>query len=191
MNIRFIKPLTVILLISVFLLTVLYLRQLMNRPTPVSWKETLKSELPLLGHRNWILIVDKAFPSQSATGITTINTDEDLLPVLNYTLEQLKMCPHIQPVLFTDKELNFITHQQVPEIEEYRTELYKTTGNLHLNVLLHDSVFTQIDKASKLFNIVILKTNQLIPYSSVFIRLDCKYWSDEKEKQLRNTMLNH
>ena len=190
MNIRFIKPLTVILIIALLLLALLYLRQTTAKPASASWKETLKSELPLLGHRNWILIVDKAYPSQSATGITTINTNEDLLPVLNFTLEQLTSCSHVKPVVFTDKELNYISKDQVPDIESYRTNLYQRIGNLHPQVLLHDSVFVKIDKASKLFNVIILKTNELIPYSSVFIRLDCKYWSDEKEMQLRKAMLN-
>ena len=35
------------------------------------------------------------------------------------------------------------------------------------------------------------KTNEVIPYSSVFIELDCKYWSPEKEKTLRHAMKNN
>jgi len=190
MNTRYVKPLTILLLFSVILLTTLYIREKVKQPASASWKETLKSELPILGHRNWILIVDKAYPSQSANGITTINTNEDLLSVLNFTLEQLKSCSHVKPVVFTDKELNYITKNQVPDIESYRTNLYKSIGNLHPHVLLHDSVFVKIDKASKLFNVIILKTNQVIPYSSVFIQLNCKYWSDEKEMQLRKAMQN-
>lgn len=30
------------------------------------WKQQLDRELPLLGHRNWILVVDKAFPMQTS-----------------------------------------------------------------------------------------------------------------------------
>ncbi len=32
--------------------------------TQSDWKQQLNKELPLLGHRNWILVVDKAFPLQ-------------------------------------------------------------------------------------------------------------------------------
>ena len=46
----------------------------------------------------------------------------------------------------------------------------------------------KIDKASKLFKTLVIKTNQVIPYSSVFIELDCDYWSRDKEKQLRQLM---
>jgi hypothetical protein len=34
----------------------------------------------------------------------------------------------------------------------------------------------------------VLKTNATIPYSSIFIRLNCKYWSDDAEQRLRARM---
>jgi D-ribose pyranose/furanose isomerase RbsD len=152
------------------------------------WKETLKDQLSYYGHRNWILVVDKAFPSQNANGIITINTDEGLLNVLQYTLGQIDSAAHVQPVIFTDKELNYITSDQVPEIENYKKSLANLIGKSEPQVLLHDSVFVKIDQASKLFSVMILKTNEVIPYSSVFIQLDCKYWTPEQEKQLRENM---
>lgn len=159
-----------------------------NAITVFDWKQQLFNEIPLMGHRNWILVVDKAFPSQTANGITTIDTHEDLLPVLKFTLAQIDSCTHVRPIIYTDKELNFISVDQVPDIELFRTSLARLIGKSSPQVLLHDSVFTRIDKASKLFNVLILKTNQVIPYSSVFLQLDCKYWTGEKEKQLRLTM---
>ena len=33
-----------------------------------------------------------------------------------------------------------------------------------------------------------LKSRIAIPYSSVFIRLNCKYWSDDAEKRMRARM---
>jgi hypothetical protein len=156
--------------------------------TSQNWKQTLKQELPVFGHRNWILVVDKAFPAQSAEGVTTIDTNEDLLPVLNYTLAQIHSCTHVKPIVYTDKELSFITKNQIPEIETFRANLNKEIGSFNPQVLLHDSVFVKIDQASKLFRVIILKTNQVIPYSSVFIQLDCKYWNGDKEKQLREAI---
>ncbi len=37
-------------------------------------------------------------------------------------------------------------------------------------------------------NVLILKTKSVIPYSSVFIRLNCKYWGDDAEERLRAKM---
>ncbi|WP_018627727.1 hypothetical protein [Niabella aurantiaca] len=30
------------------------------------WQEQFRDQLPLLGHRNWIIIADKAYPQQNA-----------------------------------------------------------------------------------------------------------------------------
>ena len=76
----------------------------MNTGTKKNWEVQFDELLPLLGHRNWILVVDKAFPLQSAPGMTNI------------------------------------------------------------------------------------KTEHIMPYTSVFIELDCGYWSAEKEATLRNLM---
>ena len=152
------------------------------------WKEQLNDELPLLGHRNWILVVDKAFPAQTASGITVINTGESLQDVLQFTLQKIDRSLHVRPNVYTDKELEFITPKMVPYIESYKKQLQKNLRDLTPQTLLHDSVFVKIDKASKLFKVLVLKTEEVIPYSSVFIQLDCRYWSAENEKILRELM---
>ncbi|MEI7420707.1 MAG: hypothetical protein WCK18_01380 [Prolixibacteraceae bacterium] len=155
---------------------------------PKNWKEQLNSELPLLGHRNWILVVDKAFPAQTALGIKIINTGESLQDALKYTLQKIDRSLHVRPIIYTDKELGYLTPEMVPYIENYKKELANNLKGIDPQTLLHDSVFVKIDKASKLFQIIVLKTEEVIPYSSVFIQLDCRYWSGEKEKALRELM---
>ena len=162
-----------------------------NEKKPLSgtvWKQQLETQLPLLGHRNWILIVDKAFPLQTTEGVSMVYAEEELLDVLEYTLGRIKENNHIRPVIYTDKELDFIDQELVPEIEDYKSSLNEVIGQSNVQVLLHDSVFVKIDQASKLFKTLVIKTNQVIPYSSVFIELDCDYWSAEKETQLRKLM---
>jgi hypothetical protein len=152
------------------------------------WQSALKEMLPLLGHRNWILVVDKAFPAQNADGITTIYTDADLLEVLTFTLGQIDSSTHVRPVIYSDRELQHITPDQVADIEAFRGSLAAALGGVTPRAILHDSVFVEIDRAAKLFTILVLKTNGTIPYSSVFIQLDCKYWSGENEAALRKSM---
>jgi hypothetical protein len=54
--------------------------------------------------------------------------------------------------------------------------------------LPHEKIIANVDEAGKLFHILVLKTNMTIPYTSVFIRLDCKYLSADAEKRLRAMM---
>ena len=53
------------------LFTILLLGQLTSLLAADDWKETLKQELPLLGHGNWIVVADAAnsgaFPEAAAT----------------------------------------------------------------------------------------------------------------------------
>ena len=180
---------SVLSILIAFLLFVSCNQKETEAPVQSDWKQELNNELPLLGHRNWILVVDKAFPLQNAEGVITLDTGDELLEVLQYTLNQVENASHIKPIIYTDKELGFITRELVPEIDDYRKSLSGIIGNSDIQVLLHDSVFVKIDEASKLFKTLVLKTNETIPYSSVFIQLDCKYWSPDQESQLRELMI--
>ncbi len=159
-----------------------------NTSDAKSWKTILAEELPLLGHRNWILVVDKAFPAQNAPGIHVVNTGEELLTVLQYTLDEISKSTHVKPIIYTDKELNSITPNLESGIEPFKKSLQEMLNGEDVQTILHDSVFTKIDEASKLFKVLVLKTEGTIAYSSVFLNLDCKYWTGEKENALRQVM---
>ncbi len=152
------------------------------------WKKQFDQTLPLLGHRNWIVIADKALPQQNAAGIEYIYTNEKLLPVLKYVLEQVNVSGHVRPIIYRDKELTFITNDQAKGVKEFTDATEQLFGVLPVQTILHDSVFSKLDAASKLFKVLVLKTNETIPYTSVFLELDCAYWNADKEKQLRDIM---
>jgi len=156
--------------------------------TSMYWTQEFDRVLPLLGHRNWILVVDKAYPYQSAPGITYLDTKAPLPDVLERVVSDITSSTHIKPVFYTDQEMGFLSEDLVPGVDAFRAELKKRLAGAHTQTLPHDSVFKKLDEASKLFNVVVLKTECTIPYSSVFIELDCAYWSGDKEKALRAKM---
>ena len=43
-------------------------------------------------------------------------------------------------------------------------------------------------KASQNFQVLIIKTTMTIPYTTVFLQLDCAYWSADAERKLRSQM---
>ena len=55
---------------------------------------------------------------------------------------------------------------------------------------MHEDIIKELDEAAELFNILILKTDLAIPYTSVFFRLECGYWDSKSEEDLRSTMEN-
>jgi hypothetical protein len=162
--------------------------RLMQERRGMEWKSEFQRSLPLLGHRNWILVVDKAYPWQSGNGITTLYTGQPLVKTLEEVVAALKSSTHAKPVFYTDKEMEFITEDMAKGVDDYRAQVKKILEGQTTQAILHDDVFPKIDAAAKLFNILVLKTDETIAYSSVFIELDCSYWGPEKEKALREKM---
>ncbi len=177
-----------------FLLMVCYMQSctlpsLESKPSKsIEWQSQLQSKLSAFGHRNWILIVDKAFPMQNGSGITYINSNENLLPVLTYALGEISKANHVKPIIYQDKELSFITESQSRGVKQLAESIQKVLGENNIQTIPHDSIFLKIDAAAKLFNVLVIKTNETIPYSSVFLQLDCAYWNAEKEAMLRSNM---
>ena len=146
------------------------------------------SDLHLLGHRNWILVVDKAFPEQSSPGMKYIYVEQDLLPTLKYVLEKVESSTHVSPIIYSDKELSYIDEDQINGIDKFKSEREKILAGKEVNTLLHDDVFKLLDESSSLFKTLVIKTNCTIPYTSVFLQLDCAYWGPENEEILREKM---
>ena len=153
-----------------------------------NWQSRVSQAMPLMGHRNWILIVDSAYPLQSSPGVETIETNASHLDVLRYVLATVNNSIHVRPLIYMDAELPFVPDDDAPGASAYREQVQRVLSNYKIESMLHERVINQIDDTSKEFHILVLKTTMTIPYSSVFIRLDCKYWSDDAEKRMRSRM---
>ena len=160
-----------------------------SQKTASNWKSEFEQQLPLLGHRNWVLVVDKAFPLQSAAGMTVINTSEELPIVLKKAMVSISKSTHVKSIVYTDLELKYITEDLSKGVDSLKASVFGTLKGFEVNSILHNDVFAKLDSSSKLFKVVVLKTETTIPYSSVFIQLDCAYWDGNREKQLRDKMM--
>jgi D-ribose pyranose/furanose isomerase RbsD len=149
------------------------------------WQKTIEQELPLLGHRNWIVIVDAAYPWQVSPGVETIATDAEQIAVIETVLAALAKTTHVRPIIFTDAELAHITEQEAKGITAYRTALARVLSGRPVQSVAHEQIIAKLDEAGKTFHVLLLKTKLTLPYTSVFLQLDCGYWSADAEKQLR------
>ena len=155
------------------------------------WRTHLNEELPLLGHRNWIAVVDSAYPLQTSAGVETIETNASQLDVVRTVLDQLSKAKHVRPVIFTDAELKVVPEADAAGVAGYRGALSSLLGKTEAQSLPHEEIISKLDEAGKTFHVLVLKTNMTIPYTSVFIRLECGYWSADAEKHLRERMAGH
>ncbi len=153
--------------------------------SPPSWQEKLIHDLPRLGHRNWIAIVDSAYPWQNASGIDLIETGAEQLEVVRAVLHAIDAARHVRPLIYLDAELSHLPEEDAPGIGAYREALGRLVEKHQPQAQPHDQIIAQLGEAGEAFRILIFKTNLTLPYTSVFLQLDCGYWSAAAENRLR------
>ena len=176
----------IFLLACSFTLPALHVASAQQQQSP--WRTKLADSMPLLGHRNWILIVDSAYPLQSSPGVETVETNASHLEVVQAVLDTINQSIHVRSDIFMDAELPFLSDSDAPGVSAYRTKIAALLYPYKIQSLPHEKIIARIDQAGKTFHVLILKTNMTIPYTSVFIQLNCKYWSDDAEGRLRARM---
>ena len=159
--------------------------QNVNEP---DWRAILKQKLPVLGHRNFIVIADSAYPLQSNPGIETIYTGDKQINVVKEVIAAIERAAHVSGTIYLDQELDYVPENNAPGINAYRASLDAAIGQRAVMRLPHIDIIKKLDESSDLFNVLILKTDLILPYTSVFIELGAGYWNDQSEAELRKNM---
>jgi D-ribose pyranose/furanose isomerase RbsD len=152
------------------------------------WKQELADQLPLLGHRNWIVVADSAYPLQTSPGVQTVFAKEGQLSSVKQVLEIVDQQTHVRPIIYLDAELSHLSEQNAPGIGEYRKQLNAILNGRETTYLTHESIIAKLDEAGQTFKVLIIKTDLTLPYTSVFFQLDCGYWGATEEAQLRQAI---
>jgi len=113
------------------------------------WKTRVGQTMPLMGHRNWILVVDSAYPLQASPGVETIETNANQLDVLRYVLGSVNSSIHVRPLIYMDKELPFVPDDDAPGASAYRTQIAQILSDYTIESIPHERVISEIDETSK------------------------------------------
>jgi len=149
------------------------------------WKSEVAETLKLFGHRNWIVVADGAYPQQSNPAIKTITVAASQLEVVKFVNQRIEQAGHVDANIFVDKELAYVSEKDAKGIDTYRTKLNEFLEGKEVKNRLHETIIRDLDAAAKLFNVLIIKTDLAIPYTSVFYQLECGYWNAAAEERLR------
>ncbi len=153
------------------------------------WESKLTANLPLYGHRNWIVVADSAYPAQSNPGIETIVAGEDHVHVVRRVHDAIHASRHVRASVYLDRELEFVEESDAPGIAEFKRQLNAVLYGSTVSRIPHEQIIHKLDESAKLFRILAIKTEMTIPYTSVFFELDCGYWDAEAEERLRQAMV--
>jgi hypothetical protein len=154
----------------------------------VTWEQKLAQELPALGHRNWIVVADSAFPLQISPGIEVVVSGEDHFAVLEKVLQAVDSSRHLRPRIHLDKELAYVTEDLAPGIQACRGKIKEMLKGRDVTPVLHEQLIARLNGVGRNFRVLMIKTNLALPYTSVFLELDCGYWKPEAEAKMREKM---
>jgi hypothetical protein len=154
----------------------------------LDWEKQLDALLPLLGHRNWIVVADAAYPAQSKPGIETIVSGENQIDMVRKVKAAIDACPHIRANVYLDREMAFVEESDARGISAYCKQLYVALDGANAVRLPHEEIIAKLDRSAEVFRILIVKTTMAIPYTSVFFELDCGYWDAASEQRLRHAI---
>jgi hypothetical protein len=152
---------------------------------PPAWREVLAARLPRLGHRNWIVVADAAFPDPCAPGIEVVWTGADHLTVVREVLAAVDRAPHLRARVRLDMELAHVPEEHAPGTAAFREKLSPILAGRNPEPVSHAALLARLDEVGRAFRVLFLKTTLTLPYTSVFLELDCGYWSDAGEEALR------
>jgi hypothetical protein len=145
----------------------------------------LRQRLLLSGHRNWIVVADAAYPHHANKAIETLSVTADITGALDHLLPAIDSYSHIRPSICLDQELQVLRDVDVAGVTAFQADLLQRLEKYPRRFLLHEELLRRIDAAASVYRIVVIKTSTLIPYSSVFIELQCGYWNEDAEARLR------
>ena len=174
-------------LLAALLLMATGLGAVAQQPAP-EWQSRLAEMMPLLGHRNWIMVVDSAYPLQSGAGVETVETNSGQVEVLQRVLSAIDSSIQVRPIVYMDAELPFVTEKDAPGVTAYRQHIKDALKERAVTSLPHEKIIAKVAEVGKSFHILVLKTTMTVPYTSVFLELNCKYWSDDAEARMRAAM---
>lgn len=152
------------------------------------WRKILSDRLSSFGHRNLIAVVDSAYPEYSSPGVETVATGSPELEVLAAVLDLIQASGQVRAHAFLDLELDQVPEADAKGIGAHRDELKKLLSGVPVESLAHEDLVARLEKVAGTFRVLVLKTDIALPYTSVFVQLECGYWSDTAEKSLREAM---
>ncbi len=151
----------------------------------VEWQSAVDRQVGQLGYRNWIVVAEASFPAHSRHGVRQVTADVDVPTALDYVLETLERTETVRPQLYLTRELRSVENDFAPGIEDLRKRIKESLHGHETTELDQQSLLTLLEDANRSFDVLIIRTNSALPYSSVFLELQPGYWDVESETRLR------
>jgi len=149
------------------------------------WRGAVDHQAAQLGYRNWIVIAEASFPAQSRPGVHQVTAPVGIPEALDYVLHALEQTEDVHPQIYVTRELRAVENDYAPGIDELRKRLKSSLHGHQTTELDQQSLLTLMEDANRSFDVLVIRTQSALPYSSVFLELQPGYWDAESEARLR------
>ena len=149
------------------------------------WRGAVDRQAAQLGYRNWIVIAEASFPAQSRAGVHQVMAPVEIPEALDYVLHALEQTEDVHPQIYVTRELRALENDYAPGIDEHRKCLRNSLHGRETTELDQQSLLTLIEDANRSFDVLVIRTQSALPYSSVFLELQPGYWDADSEARLR------
>jgi hypothetical protein len=150
-----------------------------------SWQVAVNHQAAQLGYRNWIVIAEASFPAQNRPGIRQVTASVEVPEALDYVLQTLEQTENVRPLIYLTRELRSVGNDFAPGIENHRKRTQTALHGHEATELDQQSLLTLLEDANRSFDVLVIRTQSALPYSSVFIELQPGYWDAQSETLLR------
>jgi len=156
----------------------------------VGWKVAVDKQVAQLGNRNWIIIAEASFPAYNRIGVRQVNAEVEIPEALDYVLNVMERTENTRPNVYLARELRSVKNDYAPGIDSLRKSI---TDSLHGHEAIqidHQSLQLLIEGANRNFDVLVIRTQTALPYSSVYLELLPGYWDADSEEKLREQIEN-
>ena len=126
--------------------------------------------------------------AHSRPGVRQINAYGEIPEVVDEVLRTLEQTEHVTPSIYVAREMHAVENDYAPGIDEFRKQLQGALHARETTQLEQQSLMTLMEDATKSFEVLVIRTNTALPYTSVFMELQPGYWNSDSESRLREQL---
>lgn len=150
-----------------------------------SWKGAVDHQAGQLGYRNWIVVAEASFPAHSRPGIRQVNAPVEIPEAVDYVLQALEQTENVRPRVYLTREMRSVENDFAPGIDQMRERIKESLHGHEATELDQQSLLTLLEDANRSFDVLVIRTQSALPYTSVFLELQPGYWDATSEARLR------
>jgi hypothetical protein len=109
----------------------------------------------------------------------------EVAEALDYVLKALEKTEDVRPKIYLTRELRSVENDFAPGIDELRKRIEDTLHGRETTELDQQSLLTLLEDANRSYDVLVIRTQSALPYSSVFLELQPGYWDAASESRLR------